>query len=916
MRYVIGYRAAITSFAKAKSTRLLLGSWLTCVLLGACGQGGTTKSPASSDHSIPLPTVNAKSTVPMTDFVLPYDDAAAGITQVGALLNHTPAGKYGSLKVGADGHFMLGASRERFLGVNITAGSTMTSQANAKKVAARLAKFGVNLVRFHHMDNHFGAPSIINYGAGDSRSLDTSNLDKVDYLASQLKRQGIYLDINLLNSRQFFAADGLPPEISQLSWKESQVLGYVDARFRTLEKDYARQLLSHVNPYTQLSYAQDPAVAFVEINNENGIFQQFYSGALDKWPPAFRLQLVAKWNTWLQRKYANTAELMAAWGARTEPLGSEQLLNNSFSKGIDHWNLEQRGGAVATVQSSSFEGRAGLKVAVTKAGSSGWDIQLNQRNQSVSKGQLYTLGFWAKADSHLGLTVALGQNYEPWGNLETRSYSLNSGWAYFETSFIAASSDSNLRINFNGFGNQLSAVYLADVSFRAGGAIGQLPAGQALESNTLEANFRSQGYTAKRNQDWAEFLRSLETSYWLDMKNFIKKDLKFAGLVTGTALMNSFPSAQQQMDFVDAHAYWQHPEFPGADWDGVNWKIDNISMVNSASNVLSALSKQRIRGKPFTVSEYQHPSPNFYSAEGPLLAAAYGALQDWDGIMFFAYDANANDNWGAGFFSDFFSMNAHPTKMANMLIAANIFRRGDVAAARNLVALNWTPDTELSVLANKGAVWNVANGSHVNVPNDLPLANRVALDVSPQPHGLAAAPVASPTARITSDTNELVWNRSLQDKGVVTIDTDKTKSVVGFIAGRRFDLGNVSISVAPTGLDWATVSLSLQQGSFAQPEAAAKILMVLTGKVENTRMGWTDASFTSVSNHWGAAPTRIEVVPATIDLPFSSAKTNAWSLDETGQRKSPVKVLDNQGKARLVLDGTAATLWYEVNHSD
>jgi hypothetical protein len=366
------------------------------------------------------------------------------------------------------------------------------------------------------------------------------------------------------------------------------------------------------------------------------------------------------------------------------------------------------------------------------------------------------------------------------------------------------------------------------------------------------------------------------------------------------------------MDFADAHAYWQHPQFPGADWDAVNWKVNNVSMVNSINSTISSLSKQRIKGMPFTISEYQHASPVAYSAEGPLFVAAYGALQDWDGIMMFAYDSNANDNWAAGYFSDFFSMNAHPTKMANMLIAANIFRRGDVAAAQNLVAMNWSPAIELSVLANKGSPWNVANGSHLNIPDDLPLTKRIALDVSAVPQGLSLAPAASANTTLTSDTNELVWNRSIPDKGVVTIDTAKTKAVVGFIDGRSFTLGNVTIAVAPTSFNWATVSLSLQQGSFAKPAEAAKLLMVLTGNVENTNMGWTDVTHTSVSNNWGKAPSLVEVIPATIDLPFAFVNTKAWILDETGQRKSELSVTDNKGKARIVLNGATASLWYEV----
>ncbi len=37
---------------------------------------------------------------------------------------------------------------------------------------------------------------------------------------------------------------------------------------------FARELLTHVNPHTGSSYAEDPAVVIVEINNENGLLME------------------------------------------------------------------------------------------------------------------------------------------------------------------------------------------------------------------------------------------------------------------------------------------------------------------------------------------------------------------------------------------------------------------------------------------------------------------------------------------------------------------------------------------------------------------------------------------------------------------------------------------------------------------
>ncbi len=921
----------LTSISARLASALIL---CCCSWLVACGSGGggnkesgspnpvaasskpSSSAPASSLASSSFGPVQSSSVAAtanqMVPFVLPFDDTASGVTQVGDLLNHKPAGKFGAIRVDSQAHFAAGQERIRFLGVNITASSTLTAKANAEKVAGRLAKFGVNLVRFHHMDNNFGAKSIINYAAGNSRSLDADNLDKLDYFIHQLKLNGIYSNINLINSRDFSAADGLPADISQLNWKQRHVLGYVSPAFRNLEKEFAAQLLTHKNPYTGLTYAEDPAIAFVEINNENGIFQQYYDGSIDKWPPVFSAQLNEHWNNWLADKYGSTASLEAGWGALDQPLGAEKLANNNFANGTGSWNIEQHDTAKVTATAGSFAGRSGVELKVTQAGSASWNVQLNQGNLAIIKDQLYTLGFWAKADTSRQLGVAMGLAYDPWSTLVERSYSLTNNWQYFETSFIASQSDNNVRINFNGFGTQLATVYIGDVSFKAGGNIGKLPGGQTLEAKNIHNNLRSVGYTSGRDKDWADFLRALETAYWADMKNHIKTTLGFSGLVTGTAIMNTPPGTHKQFDFADAHAYWQHPVFPTADWDAVNWTVENQSMVNTFSNTLTALAKQRIHGLPFTISEYQHSSPNSYGSEGPLLVAAYGALQDWDGIMMFAYDSGPNDNWDQGYFSDFFSMNAHPTKMANMLIAANIFRRGDVAAAQGQLLMNFDPATELNVLASKGGAWNVANGSHLNVPNDIPLTQRFALDVSANPHGQSVAPAASNQTQLTSDTNELVWNLSQANNGLVTVNTTKTKALIGFINNRTLTLGNVGIKVAATTNNWATVSLTAQQGSFAEANGAARILVVATGNAENTNMQWKSTAKNSLGPNWGTSPTLVEVIPVTLDLPFASARTKAWVLDETGQRKVELAVGHNGGKAQLVLNGATTSLWYEI----
>lgn len=879
---------------------------------GGGGNNGSSSGSGSSSSSTSSGAITSVSSRWPVAFVLPYDDASEGITQFGNRLNHKPAGVAGTVSVDAQGHFQAGGERIRFWGVNITGASVFPSHADAERVAARLAKFGVNVVRFHHMENNWGGPSLIDYSQGNSRNLHAANLEKLDYFVAQLKAQGIYVNFNLLTSREYMPEDGLPAEISQLNWKQRHILGYILPAQRALEKEHAASLLTHLNPYTGLSYAADPAVAFVEVNNENSVYQQYFDGSVDDWPETFIAPLRGAWNAWLATQYADSAALEAGWGAVDEPPGTEMLVNGNFSSGLSNWSLEQHSGAQANGATGTYDGRAGLRIMVTQTGAADWNVQMNQSGLDFSSDRIYTLSFRAKADAHNQISVGIQQAYNPWGTYESNTYPLSNVWQEYTLTFIADFTDDNVRVNFSGLGAMTGSVYLADVSLRPGGSLGELPAGQTLEAGNIEVNRHSERYTGDRAQDWVRFLLTLEQDYWVDMRDYLKNDLGFQGLTAGTIVSLSPPSIQQQFDLIDGHAYWRHPVFPGVDWDAENWTVQNDSMINSTDNTLHGLSNLRVAGKPYTVSEYQHSMPNSYAAEAALLIAAYGALQDWDGIYLFTYEAGA-DGWGSDYFSGYFQTNFNPGAMANAAVAANLFRRFDIDAALEQVLLNFPPQTELDLIAARGAAWSVSGGQQLDTPPGTGLVHRLALDTSATPAGVDQAPPLSSVGLLQSDTGQLLWDRRDASAGVVSIDTARSKGVLGFIEGRRFELGAIALEIGQLQLNWATLSVTAQAGSLEDFTEPSSMLVVATGRTENTDMQWKDASRTSVGSNWGRAPTLIEVVPFALELPVASSRVQAWALNETGQRAAELAVEAIAGGSRIVANGGADTLWYEIS---
>ena len=79
--------------------------------------------------------------------------------------------------------------------------------------------------------------------------------------------------------------------------------------------------------------------------------------------------------------------------------------------------------------------------------------------------------------------------------------------------------------------------------------------------------------TEAARRDFVDFLWDTEQAYWRGMYRFLKDELGVKSLVSGTQLSYSPPSIQAELDYIDAHAYWNHPDFPGRPWDANNWTV-------------------------------------------------------------------------------------------------------------------------------------------------------------------------------------------------------------------------------------------------------------------------------------------------------------------------------------------------------
>jgi hypothetical protein len=656
-----------------------------------------------------------------------------------AFLHDAPAGKDGFIRV-QGGHFVKpDGKRIRFWGVHLTDWSPGSIELPAKEDtpmwARTLARYGVNIVRLHFVDKW--APTGITDGSKDNtRSFDAQQLDRLDFLVSELKKNGIYIDLNLNVGRAYKEGDGVP-DASRLQWAKSLTL--YDKRIIELEKEYAHNLLTHVNPYTKTEYRNEPAIAIVEILNENGIGQgyrppsQFYADELDH-----------IYNDWLK---AN--------------LTPDQLQKLRQEAGVEGDALIPRlaGNARATAPKDRYE-------------------------------------------------------------TEVR------------------------------------------------------------------------------------FFMDLENKFYQDMKTYLR-GLGVKQPLIGTADHgHSGPpwvmlTSLSKLDILDGHIYWN--QYVG---------VGDVPMVNDPlHSTVVQLSRTAFAGKPFTVSETNHPFPNEYASEGIPILAAYAGFQDWDMIIMYTFEPKKDPVWKP-YVGDPFDISLDPVRMTEMAAGALMFLQFDVKPAWQIVERTYSREQVLDAGLLPAGLRPGSEQPYFTLgfPLALPLEHEVRIKSFDGP------PTAKFTAAegdpILSDTKELAWYTSDARTGLVTVETDRTQALIGFIKANHKTLKNLGADITN---NFATIVLaSLDDKPLAR---ADKMLLTTGSRVANTDQKWNDAHSGLGRGGQGHSPTLIEPVTGTVTLRGIAGATavSASALDGSG------KPIGGELQAKKTPDGWSlsigdpVTTWYVVS---
>jgi hypothetical protein len=402
------------------------------------------------------------------------------------------------------------------------------------------------------------------------------------------------------------------------------------------------------------------------------------------------------------------------------------------------------------------------------------------------------------------------------------------------------------------------------------------------------------------------FLGDVQRGFHAEMTALLR-ECGFGGLVSPSNWTTAYPEVlldlehetYRQGDLIDRHAYFA----PAIAREKVKHRLGvGDAFLGFSALVQPASSPTNVRQSedfPSAMSEFMWVNLNAANVEGPLMAAAYFSLVDFDLPVWFALGTSLWSDelgkWTVG----------RPSVLGQFPGAALLFRRGDVAEAPVVVREGRTLDTvyrrePARLMSPKG--FDSTREDATLRPGDTASAiDRLAMMVGKVEHTLATdVDTVSPRVaelidrkhgRVTSVTGELVtdWHR-----GLLTINSLRSQGATGFLrAAGRIELGDIALE--SQNRFGAVLVIALD----AQPLARSEKILVqvgvpdrLTGfRTESIKLAWGGADR---AGHriaaLGRPPWQVERIAARLVFKGQAHRVlSATALDENFRTRAPIE---------------------------
>ncbi len=870
------------------------------------------------------------------------------------------AGSHGKWNVDTDGHIVgTDGYRLKMFGTVLGQTAVFPDGKESETLAKRLRKMGFNAVRVEDIDYwNYDAASFFKYRDSanqinqSSFTINPLQFARFDTLFYHLKKNGIHVVFTLNSQHRYTAQDGMM-NFDSLNYYP-QLAPFLDPQSAIKMRSWAKTFLTHVNPLTGKSYANDPALAIFEYFNEQSLF--YYWNALDRlvyidannygrnkqtisWRYSRRLDSL--YNQFLKNKYGTDANMVSAWCGNGNVPQKNLMDNASFENpSSPAWSVQNFNGASSfeIVADGGVDSLIYVKIRPTNIGGvlNAANIRYTNTSARLGKDTLYELSFWAKLGFDATNPTKVKRNIQLLSLHFTtgtvvfnQTIQIDTGWKKYTYSFRSTSSGL-YTIQFR-LAAELGDVWL-DACWLKQKPEAPPQSGELLSTYTVK-RLRNDGLLRlqppQRIRDQIVFLDTLEKAIHSFFDQTVVDTVKPMCLINrrqngaGTTLPDVYTALTS--DVVDVHTSFDFvtSRVGGAPYGDSAWRVGNNTTVKSKSSAsLPFMMANGIKGKPIIVGEYITPYANQFGAEQYVILPAWARHQDWDGLFMGYYSvlrggllADSLPNWfktGGGTI-DAYTIAHNPSLMSLMPFAAKVFRDSIVKLAEyNQTITHVKDDIQLwpTFLAGRGSF-----GVEGNIEGNIYTQMQTRQSFNQTTHKVAAEyPYVADTAVKISDTKEIWWD---QTNGRFKVTTPNYYAACGLYAKDTASFPNFSFVRKDAAADGKEMIALYYMSADTTPLATATTaLLSFSTRAQNTGLTWIDSN--GWTKNFGNKP--VIVSAPTVRCVFTSELDSVLvtPLDSIGRERSYTWVASRIGTTNqfsIELDPTVTkSFWYKVEH--
>jgi len=229
------------------------------------------------------------------------------------LSNYMPqekVGEFGRVIINKDGHFAFEKKPLqpiRFLTCTPINNQDFNDHQSIERLVREMRKSGYNMVRTHFMD------AALMKGAKSDLEFNPDMLDHFDYLIYCMKKNGIYLNFDLMTSWLGYSAGNINAKENLNPLKSFKTRIHFEPKIRENWQKGVRKLLCRVNKYTGTRLIDDPILVMAVGYNE-----QEYGF----WRPFSKTHILPAWRKFLKQRYKTIKKLKSSWGKKAEKISA------------------------------------------------------------------------------------------------------------------------------------------------------------------------------------------------------------------------------------------------------------------------------------------------------------------------------------------------------------------------------------------------------------------------------------------------------------------------------------------------------------------------------------------------------------------------------------------------------------------